>query len=227
MQLGWQYTQLQKLSCVWESYSTTEIWKSILINSMDQCPSWEANSSSTSQEVKHIFSNTKSPPLVPVLHQSEKSIHFNSISVKSLLILASYLHPGLPTVLFPSSCPTEILYTFLLPHTCHMTCPSHAPWYEHPNNIWWGVQIIQILIMNFSSLLLFPPASAQVSPSAPYPQIPQPMFMLMRNWVPQSRKQTNYSSVYFNIHVFGQNVARQMILDWMTAGTPPQYFIYS
>ena len=135
MQLGWQYTQLQKLSCVWESYSTTEIWKSILINSMEQCPSWEANSSSTSQEVKHIFSNTKSPPLVPVLHQSEKSIHFNSISVKSLLILASYLHPGLPTVLFPSSCPTEILYTFLF-------SPTHATWPAHLMLLDMSTQII-------------------------------------------------------------------------------------
>ena len=102
---------------------------------MEQCPSWEANSSSTSQEVKHILSNSKSLPLVPVLHQSEKSIHFNSISVKSFLILSSHLHPGLPTVLFPSSCPSEILYTFLF-------SPTHATWPAHLIHLDLSTQII-------------------------------------------------------------------------------------
>ena len=28
-----------------------------------------------------------------------------------------------------------------LPHTCYMTCQFHSFWIDHPNNIWWGVQI--------------------------------------------------------------------------------------
>jgi hypothetical protein len=28
-----------------------------------------------------------------------------------------------------------------------MAHPSHSSWHEHPNNIWWGVQIIKLLIM--------------------------------------------------------------------------------
>ena len=87
---------------------------------MEQSPCLEAKS----QEIKHILSNPNSPPLVPVLHQSEKSIHFNSISIKSLLLLASYLHPGLPTGLFPLRCTTEILYTFLF-------SPTYAIWPAH------------------------------------------------------------------------------------------------
>jgi hypothetical protein len=22
---------------------------------------------------------------------------------------------------------------------CYIPCPSHPPWFDHPNNIWWGV----------------------------------------------------------------------------------------
>jgi hypothetical protein len=28
-----------------------------------------------------------------------------------------------------------------------MPCPSHPPWFDHPNNIWWSVQIIKFLVM--------------------------------------------------------------------------------
>jgi hypothetical protein len=28
-----------------------------------------------------------------------------------------------------------------------MPCPSAASWFDHPNNIWWGVEIINFLIM--------------------------------------------------------------------------------
>jgi hypothetical protein len=28
--------------------------------------------------------------------------------------------------------------------------PSHPPWFDHPNNIWWRVQIMELLIMQFS-----------------------------------------------------------------------------
>ena len=34
-----------------------------------------------------------------------------------------------------------------LPHMCYMPHPSHSSWFDHPNNIWWEVQIIKLLIM--------------------------------------------------------------------------------
>jgi len=30
-------------------------------------------------------------------------------------------------------------------HTCHMTRPSNYSLFNHPNNIWWGIQIIKVL----------------------------------------------------------------------------------
>ena len=33
------------------------------------------------------------------------------------------------------------------PHMFYMSCPSHSSWFNHLNNIWWGVHIIKLLIM--------------------------------------------------------------------------------
>jgi hypothetical protein len=30
------------------------------------------------------------------------------------------------------------------PHTCYMPRPTHSSWSDHPNNIWWGAQIIKL-----------------------------------------------------------------------------------
>ena len=38
-------------------------------------------------------------------------------------------------------------YISPLPHICYMPRPSHYSRCHHPNNIWWGVQIIKLLIM--------------------------------------------------------------------------------
>jgi hypothetical protein len=34
-----------------------------------------------------------------------------------------------------------------LPHTCYMSCPSHSLWFDHPNDIWWGVKSMKFLVM--------------------------------------------------------------------------------
>ena len=63
----------------------------------------------------------------------------------SFLILSSHLSLGLSSDLFPSGFPTKTLY-IPLHHTCYMPHPSHSR-FHHPNNIWWGVQIIKLLVM--------------------------------------------------------------------------------
>jgi hypothetical protein len=35
----------------------------------------------------------------------------------------------------------------LLSHACYMPLPSHPPWFNHPNNIWWSVQVMELLII--------------------------------------------------------------------------------
>jgi hypothetical protein len=37
-----------------------------------------------------------------------------------------------------------------LPHACHMSCPPHPPWFNHPNNIRWRIHVVKFIIMQFS-----------------------------------------------------------------------------
>ena len=76
---------------------------------------WEANRCSASQEILHILWDPKVcyhihklPPPVPNLSQN------NPTSSRSILILSSHLHPGLPNGLLPSDLPTKTLYAPLL-----------------------------------------------------------------------------------------------------------------
>ena len=39
-------------------------------------------------------------------------------------------------------------------HTCHMPRPSHSSWFDHPNNIWWEVQIIKLRVIFLCTLFL-------------------------------------------------------------------------
>jgi hypothetical protein len=55
----------------------------------------------------------KSPPLVPILSQFDP-IHTIPSYLRSILILSTHLHLGLPSGLFPSGFPTNILYAFLV-----------------------------------------------------------------------------------------------------------------
>ena len=71
-----------------------------------------------------------------------QSIHPHPTSWRSILILFTHLHPGLPSDLLPSGFPTKTLYTPLLTHTRHMPSPSHSSRFYHPHNVGSGVQII-------------------------------------------------------------------------------------
>ena len=38
------------------------------------------------------------------------------------------------------------------PHICSISCLSHSSWFHHPNNLWWVVQIMKLVNMQFSIL---------------------------------------------------------------------------
>jgi hypothetical protein len=44
---------------------------------------------------------------------------------------------------FASNFPAKILYAFLAHAGCHMSCPSHPPWFNHSNNIWRWTEIVK------------------------------------------------------------------------------------
>ena len=70
------------------------------------------------------------------------------VYLQSILILTSDHCVWLPSSLFPSGFPTTTLYTLLF-SPAHAICPAHHILLDF-RNIWWPVQIIKLLIMQFS-----------------------------------------------------------------------------
>ena len=86
----------------------------------------------------------------PTLHNTEFHccIHMNLLPCRTM----SPINPlHLPSGLFPTGFSHQKhVLIFLLHYTCHMLHPPLLPWFDHPSNIWWGVQTIKLFIMQFS-----------------------------------------------------------------------------
>ena len=135
-------------------YSTLDwnVTSYLLIYSMVQSPSWEAN---WLQLVKKFpaFHGTRRfiTALTSVRHLSLswaspiQYIYPHPTSWRSILILSTNLRLGLPSGLFPSGFPTKNLnIPPLFTHTSHMPSPSHSSRFYHSHNIGWAVQIINV-----------------------------------------------------------------------------------
>jgi hypothetical protein len=122
---------------------------------MELNPSSEAASYAAIQELPSILWNLKvhyhvhkSLPLVPIRSQINQSISPHSTSQRSILILSTHLCLGLPSDLYPSSFPTNILYEFLF-SPISTTCPP--PWLDHSNYsyIQWRVKVMSSSLCSF------------------------------------------------------------------------------
>ena len=122
---------------------------------MEQSPSWEANRFSASQEIPRISLNPKvhygihkCPPAVSILGQLDPVYIPTSHVLKIHLNIILPSTPGSSKWSLSVRFPAKTLYTPLLsPHTLYMPSPSHSR-FCHPNNIWRGIQIINLLIMS-------------------------------------------------------------------------------
>ena len=103
----------------------------LLTYSMVQSPSWEANWFAASQGIPCILWNPKvhyrthkRPPPVPKLGQPNPVHIPTSHLLRSILILSTHLHLGLPSGLLHSGFPTKTLHT-----------PSPPPYAPHAQPI--------------------------------------------------------------------------------------------
>ena len=119
---------------------------------MQQSPSWEATPFSASQEILHILWNPKvhyrirkCSRLLPILRQIDlvcvSSSHFLKIHLNIILPYTPVSSKWFLSLRFPHQNP---IYTSPLPHTCYTPSSSNSSLFYHPNNIWWGAQIIKL-----------------------------------------------------------------------------------
>ena len=112
-------------------------------------------------------------------------------------------------------------------HTCLMPHPSHSIWFNHLNNIWWALHIIKVLAVQSSELPHYLiPLRPKYLPQHPILEHSQPMFLPhcdRPSFIPTQNRE-NYSSVYLNLHIFGQQTGWQKILYWITAIIPTLQF---
>jgi hypothetical protein len=68
------------------------------------------------------------------------------VSWRSVLILSSSIYLGLPECLLSSGFSTRPCMTFSPIHCTPRDSPSHSFQYYHPSKLWWGIQIMKLLI---------------------------------------------------------------------------------
>ena len=72
--------------------------------------------------------------------------NFCTPALTSILILSSILRLVFS---FLRVSPPKSYMHFFFYHTCCMLRSSHSHWYDHPNNIWRGIQIMKLLMTQF------------------------------------------------------------------------------
>jgi len=115
----------------------------------------------------------------PILNRIDTVNTLHPISLRSILILSSYLHLSVPSGLFPSRFPTKILYSFL-------TSPIRAAHLVFLHfitpNIWWRAHIVKLRIMQFLPSFVLPPlCSVHTVSSLPCPQTSS-VYVVFSGW---------------------------------------------
>jgi len=94
--------------------------------------------------------------------------------------LYTHLNIILPSMSGTSRLPHQNpVYASTLSRTRYMPSPSNSSRFDHPNNIGWAIQIIQLLVMQLPPLSFYlVPLRPKFSPQHPILKHPQPTFSL-------------------------------------------------
>jgi len=120
----------------------------------------------------------KSLPLVPILGQMHPVHTFSSCipRICSNIFFSSKPKSSKWSLPFRFSDQYFVWNSHLF-HAWYIPCLPHPPWLDHPNNIWWSIHIIKLLIMQSSSASYhFLPLRSKYSPQHPVPRHLQSMF---------------------------------------------------
>ena len=128
-------------------------------------------------------------------------------------------------VFLPSSFPTKNLYT-PLPSAMRATRPTHLILLDFITRTILG-EVYRLLSCSMCSFLHFPVTSFLLSPIILH-STPFSSSLSLRSSLnvsdqvsnPHKNNRQNYSSVYLNLYIFGQQTGRQKILHRMIASIP-------
>jgi hypothetical protein len=84
-----------------------------------------------------------------------------------------------------------------------MPCPLHCSWLDHSYYTWRKVQIMKLLVMQFSPASYhFIPLRSKYSPQHPVLKYSQSMLLRQRpSFIPMQNCKQNYTFVCFNFYV--------------------------
>ena len=130
-------------------------------------------------ELECSLPHSQMPATCPYPEPTRSSPYTTSYFLKINLNIILPSMSGSPKWSLSLRCPHQsTVYACPLPHTRYMPRPSHSSPFYHPNNIGWAVQIIQLLIMQFSPLPCYPvPLRPKYSPQHPVLKHHQPAFI--------------------------------------------------
>jgi hypothetical protein len=83
-----------------------------------------------------------------------------------------------------------------------MSHPPHPPWFNYSNNIWWRIQVMKFIIMQFSPWSVFLPFRSKYFPQHSVLKNHQSMFLPQRerpSLTPIQHNWQNDSFVYLNL----------------------------
>jgi hypothetical protein len=135
--------------------------------------SWEADNHSVGQEILTLSWNQRF--IIMFARVRHKAISSNSciqstlpylISLRTIWILLSHIHPGLLGDPFPSGFPTTTSFVFIcISHSCYMWHPCDLSYFYH-SNVWWTIRILKLLIMQTSPSSCYFLSGPNTHPSA-------------------------------------------------------------